>query len=77
MSFRFSPPWSGSLDHPALSTWVMDVPCKKCNNTEVQGAYSEYSGTTYYFCRNCGTEYPDESDTENSHENSDENSEEQ
>lgn len=58
------PPWHDNTGHPGLTTWLMDAPCRKCKGTYVQAAQSSYSGTTYYFCNDCGTDYPDSSGEE-------------
>lgn len=56
-------PWDTCT--PAGGTfYTLHVPCKKCKHDVISVCESSYSGSTYYFCRGCGTDYPDESDEE-------------
>jgi len=60
-----TPPWG---NHPGAETWKVNECCKKCNTYFVEGCFSHYSGTTYYFCQNCGTDYPDMSEDDSKDE---------
>ena len=57
---NYTPPWETS----SVFAKSVKLNCKKCLREYVEECYSEYSGITYYFCRGCGTDYPDQSSEE-------------
>lgn len=73
MSGGHVPPWGDSSVYASS----INLACKKCHRENVEGCYSEYSGTMYYFCRGCGTDYPDQSDSSSSSSSASEEEEEE